>query len=332
MQLTNTSVIVTGGAGFIGSHVVDVLARQGNDVTVIDDLSIGSKENLEDHLGRPGFELVEVDICDPDAMHAHVRDADVVIHMAIGCLRRSLARPVEVHEINTTGTINVCQAALDNGVRRVLNVSSSEGYGTAQVAPMDESHPLEPITVYGASKAAGEMYALAYGRTYGLETSSVRPFNSYGPREPHLGERAEVIPKFALRIMAGERPVVFGDGSQTRDFTWVEETAAGIVAAAGCDDLVGRSVNLARGVEVSIREIAVLLARALDRPDLVPLIDDGRPGDVDRHHADTRLAADLLGWNPTVSIEEGLGRYVTWLRSTGIDAERWLAAEQLRNW
>ena len=330
--LTDVDVVVTGGAGFIGSHVVDRLLAAGNRVTVIDDLSVGSWDNVAHHERDDRFRFIRADIGDVAALPGHLGDAEVVIHMAIACLRTSLAQPRKVHEINATGTLNVCQAALDTGVRRVVYVSSSESYGTASYVPMDEAHPLEPITVYGASKAAGELYTLAYGRTYGLETAVVRPFNSYGPREPHRGERAEVIPRFALMAMAGRAPVIFGTGTQTRDFTWVEDTAAGIVAAAGSDKLVGETVNVARGEEVSILRIAELVLEATDRTDLEPVLSDARPGDVDRHYADASKAAALLDWRPTIGIEDGIARYVTWLRDQNIDIEGWLASEKVRNW
>ncbi len=332
MRLHDTNVVVSGGAGFIGSHVVDQLVTAGCHVTVIDDLSTGDRSNLERHDGSAAVQLHEADIRDRDAMMDLVRDAEAVLHLAVASLRVSLARPLLVHEINATGTLNVCQAAIHNGVRRVVYVSSSEAYGSAVYAPMDELHPLVPETVYGASKAAGELYALAHYRTYGLETSVIRPFNSYGPREHAEGTSAEVIPRFVYRGMAGLQPIVFGDGKQTRDFTWVEDTARGIILAAESDDLVGGTVNIARGAEVSLLQLIEHIGRLLDRDDFVPIFDDDRPGDVLRHYADVTKAERLLGYRAEVGIEEGLARYVAWLRDTEPDLEAWLQHEPVRNW
>ncbi|MGF1596689.1 MAG: NAD-dependent epimerase/dehydratase family protein [Acidimicrobiales bacterium] len=341
MRLQDRRIIVTGGAGFIGSHVVDLLASAGNEVLVVDDLSTGSRDNLSRHLDGLGADgthpkakvgLIVADIRDADAMHQLIADADMVIHMAVACVRTSLNRPELVHEVNATGTLNVGLAAQRNDVRRLVYVSSSEAYGTARHVPMDEDHPTEPTTAYGASKLAGEAYSLALGRTFGVEVTVIRPFNSYGPREPYRGRRSEVIPKFVLRTAAGGRPVIFGSGLQTRDFTWVEDTARGICAAAAEDALVGGTVNIARGQEISIRQLAAKVLAIFGRGGELPVFDAPRPGDVDRHLADTTKATRLIGWKPTVSIDGGLRRYVDWVAGEGIDVDRWMAEEDQRNW
>ncbi len=344
MKLEDRRIIVTGGAGFIGSHLVDVLVEQGNDVVVVDDLSTGSMDNLARHFPPPSaghrngkdplstVELIEADITDAETMHQVIIDADVVIHMAVACVRTSLNEPEFVHEVNATGSLNIALAAQRNGVRRLVYVSSSEAYGSARHVPMAEDHPMEPTTVYGASKLVGEAYSHAMGHTYGMEVIVIRPFNSYGPREPHTGKRAEVIPKFVLRTMAGARPVIFGSGLQTRDFTWVEDTARGIAAASAQDALVGETVNIARGQEISIRQLAEKVLAIFGRGGELPVFDAPRPGDVDRHFADTTKATRLVGWRPTVSIDEGLRRYVDWVVDQGIKPEHWLEEDQRRNW
>lgn len=332
MDVKDKRIIVTGGAGFIGSHVVDKLILAGSEVVVIDNLSTGSLDNLAAATATGSMRFDEADIRDAAAMSDLVRDADLVIHMAVACVRTSLNDPVFVHDVNASGTLNVCLAAQRNAVGRLVYISSSEAYGSAQYVPMDEGHPMDPTTVYGASKLVGEVYALAMQRTYGTDVTVIRPFNSYGPREPHEGKRAEVIPKFVLRTLAGGRPVIFGDGSQTRDFTWVEDTADGIIAAASSDKLLGERVNLARGQEVSIATLARKVLDVLGHPDLEPIFDDPRPGDVDRLFADTAKANSLIGWEPSCSIDEGLGRYVDWLAGQGIDPVDWLQRETTRNW
>lgn len=323
-------MVVTGGAGFIGSHVVDRLTRLGAEVLAIDDLSVGSEENLASATAA-GARLVVGDVRDAELVKRELAGAAAVIHMACANLRSSLGDPRRAHDINATGTLTIALAAVHHGIERFVYVSSSEVYGSAVTLPMAEDHPLLPTTVYGASKAAGELYAHACMRRYGLPASVVRPFNAYGPREHATGDSAEVIPKFVLRIMTGLPPVVFGDGTQTRDFTWVGDTAAGIVAAAECDALIGEAVNVALGKAVSVGKIADHLLDILHAGDLAPELSDPRPGDVVRHWADTTKARDLLGFESEVPIREGLERYVDWLQAN-MDPELLAHAETVRNW
>lgn len=333
MELTNKRIIVTGGAGFIGSHLVDQLVLRQNEVVIIDDFSTGKRENIEHHSGNPCVLVKQANVRDLDTMIRLSKGADVVFHLAVACLRLSLNDPLNAHETNATGTMNMCQAALVNHVARFIYVSSSEAYGSALYVPMDEGHPLNPTTVYGASKAAGELYALAYWRTYGLPATVVRPFNSYGPREPSEGKRAEVIPRFVFRTLSGAPAVIFGTGAQTRDFTWVEDTARGIMMAGACDALVGGTVNLARGKEVSIERICRLVLEKLGRQDLEPLyLTEGRPGDVERHFADISKAKLLMGFTPSVDIDEGIDRYIRWLNGENPDLTSWMEQDELQNW
>ena len=263
-------------------------------------------------------------------MNRALDGADVVIHMACDNLRASLGNPRKTHEINGTGTLVTALAAVRHGIKRFVYVSTSESYGTAIQLPMPETHPLMPTTVYGASKAYGELCSQACMRTYGLPVTVIRPFNSYGPREHATGNSAEVIPKFVGRIAAGLPPVIFGDGSQTRDFTWVEETALGIIAVTECDALVGDAVNVAHGEEVSIKEIYDLL-REIMGSDVEAETGDPRPGDVARHWADTTKARELAGYEARVRIREGLERYVEWATRGG-GLERPAEADVVRNW
>jgi UDP-glucose 4-epimerase len=328
VELAARRIVVTGGAGFIGSHVVDELVRSGADVTAVDDLSVGNHENLRAAEER-GARLAIGDVRDRDFLDRELRGASVVLHMACDNLRASLANPERSHDVNATGSLRVALAAVEAGVDRFVYVSSSEAYGSAVRMPMDEEHPLLPTTVYGAAKAAGEIYSQACMRAYGLPVTVIRPFNSYGPRSHASGTSAEAIPRFTSRIIAGLPPVVFGSGSQLRDFTWVEETAEGIVAAAASDELVGDAVNIAYGQGVSVREICDLLLEILES-DLEPELVEARPGDVERHFADTTKARDVLGFAPQVAIREGLERYVEWFKANG-QAEV-ASAEAVRNW
>ena|SRR5438034_4730620 len=331
MRISGKRVVVTGGAGFIGSHVVDHLVEAGADVVILDDLSAGTRANVADALRR-GAELVVGDVRDPNAVEQAVGGAELVLHMACQNLRASLGKPIPTHEVNATGTLVTCLAAVARGVKRYAYVSSSEAYGSAQTLPMAEDHPLEPTTVYGASKAAGELYTLSCLHTYGLPAVVIRPFNSYGPREHAAGDSAEVIPKFATRMLAGLPPVIFGDGEQMRDFIWVEETARGIVAAAACDRLVGEAVNIAYGHSATVAEVARLLAEAVGAQTLRPEFAERRPGDVDRHWADTTKAREVVGFEAKIPLAEGLSRYVEWLRSTPVSRDTHGEPTVVRNW
>lgn len=330
MEIEGKRVVVTGGAGFIGSHVVDRLVAAGARTVALDDLSVGRRENIR-QAEAAGAEFVEGDIRNPETMREVLTDATVVIHMACDNLRASLKDPLHTHDVNGTGTVVTVLAAVEAGIERFVYISSSESYGSAVVTPMPESHPLRPTTIYGASKAAGELYAQSAMRRYGLPVVVIRPFNAYGPRGHAEGTSAEVIPKFVTRLLAGQQPVIFGDGSAMRDFTWVEETAFGIVAATGCDALVGDEVNIAYGKGVTIRQIAETLLDILDAHDLGIEYHEPRPGDVAVHFADTSKAKELFGFEAKVGVREGLERYVEWVRSGG-GAEEFARAGPVRNW
>ena len=317
MKLLGSRIMVTGAAGFIGSHLADRLAAD-NEVLLIDDFSIGLRENLAEVEGRSNVRIVEADITNREQMRVLTEGIDVVFHLAISCLRTSLGQPLLSHDINAGGTLNVCLGAREGGVKRLIYVSSSEVYGSAETVPMSETHPCHPTTVYGASKLAGELYALACWRTYGLPVSVIRPFNTYGPREPYAGSRAEVIPRFVLQLEAGRSPVIYGGGTQTRDFTFVDDTVTGLIQAAECDELVGDIVNVAYGQEASIARIAEMLGRLTGRDDIAVKHAEPRPGDVTRHFADIRKAKRLFGFEPTIDLKAGLARTLQWIRDHGI--------------
>jgi UDP-glucose 4-epimerase len=323
--------VVTGGAGFIGSELVRQLAERGDrEVVAIDNLVNGRRENLSGLAPRQ-VTLVEKDIRDLEGIAPYLREASIVYHLACLGVRHSVHSPVENHDVNATGTLRLLAAARSAGVARFVHVSSSEVYGTAKWVPMTEDHPTFPCTVYGGSKLAGECYARAFHRTYGYATVIVRPFNAYGPRSHHEGDSAEVIPKFILRSLAGKPMIVFGDGTQTRDFSYVSDTARGILLAGSSDAAVGRTINLGSGVEMSVNELAAAVAAVTGRAGRV-IYDDPRPGDVLRLRADMSQARALLGYEPSVGFDEGLARMLEWYASLDESPEVLLRREVARNW
>ena len=325
-------IVVTGGAGFIGSELVRQLAARGHDVVVVDNLVNGHRENLQE-IVSDRVRLVVADVRDPGTMARVLRNAELVFHLACLGVRHSIHSPLENHEVNAGGTLTLLSAARDSGVKRVVHVSSSEIYGPARVVPMAEDHPPMPTTVYGASKLAGESYARAFHRTYGYPTVVVRPFNAYGPRCHHEGDSGEVIPKFLLRCLAGSPMVIFGDGAQTRDFTYVSDIANGIMLAGFEDGAVGETINLGSGSETTINDLAALVGEVAGRVDGAQVVHDAeRPGDVRRLCADTSRAKALLGFGPTVSLREGICRLREWYSKLGRPVEALLAEEIVHNW
>ena len=324
-------VLVTGGAGFIGSELVRQLAGRGFGVRVVDNLINGRRENIAAVLGE-NIELVVADVRDSKSMASVVRDVEIVFHLACLGVRHSIHSPVENHEVNASATLGLLNTARANGVERFVYVSSSEVYGTARTVPITEEHPTLPMTVYGASKLAGEAYTRAFWETYRYPTVVLRPFNAYGPRCHHEGDSGEVIPKFLLRCLAGRPMVIFGDGAQTRDFTFVEDTAAGILAAGLSDASVGQTFNLGSSKEIQIRELANMIAQVLARPNAESMHVEPRPGDVLRLLADCSKARRLLHFEPAVSLRDGLARLRDWYLSQGESPEKLLEREVIRNW
>jgi len=326
-----TRILVTGGAGFIGSELVRQLAGQGAEVIVVDSLVTGRRENLA---GIPGgrVRLVEADVRDGERVRALMRGVGLVFHLACRGVRHSLHSPDENHDVNATGTLRLLSAARAARVGRFVYVSSSEVYGTAQRVPMDEEHPTLPSTVYGASKLAGEAYTRAFHRTYGLPAVVVRPFNSYGPRSHHEGDSGEVIPRFTLSCLARRPVVIFGDGGQTRDFTYVADTARGIALAGWATGCVGETINLAGGREIAVGDLAGEVAAVVGCGPLRIDHDAPRPGDVRRLCGDGSKARRLLGFEPTVTLGDGLARLRDWYLDLGPGPEELLGGVRRRNW
>jgi len=306
MTISGT-VLVTGGAGFIGSHLVEHLLANGQRVTVLDNFRNGRHANLPSP-APPGLDIIEGDIVDRATCDRAMRNIDTVFHLACLGVRHSLHSPVENHQVNALGSLNVLEAARHATVRRFVYVSTSEIYGRARDFPITEQGTPWPLTVYGSSKLAGEHYARSYFECYGLPVVCVRPFNNYGPRSHFEGDCGEVIPRFILLALAGQPPVVFGDGSVTRDFLYVADGAAALARIASADTLVGEVVNLGYGEETRIDTLARAVLEAAGRKDLEPVFDAPRPADVPKLWVDTTKLRRAIGFQPKVSLDVGIGR------------------------
>ena len=323
--------LVTGGAGFVGSALVRDLVGRGRDVVVLDDLSTGRAELLDD-LAADHVEIVVGDVRAPASFADRLRDAKTVYHLACVNLRRSLQDPFAAHDVNATGTLQLLEAARAVGVGRFVHVSSSEVYGPARTVPMAEDHPTEPTTAYGASKLAGEAYARAHHLRYGMPVVVVRPFNAMGPDAHHEGDSGEVIPRFMLRALAGQAPIVFGDSTHTRDFLVVKDCAEALVRIAETDAVVGDIVNLGYGEETRIGDLGRLVLAATGRTDLQVQCEAERPGDVPRLWVDPAKLRAATGWRPRTTLAEGLRITLDHYRQLYAANPRCLEQMTTRNW
>jgi len=307
-------MLVTGGGGFIGSNLARALLAAGHEVRVIDNFATGRRGNLAGV--ERDVEVIDADVLDRTALDKAIDGVSVVFHQAaIPSVSRSVADPLRSHEANATGTLAVLVAARDVGVDRVVYASSSSVYGGAAALPVHEELPTRPISPYAVSKLAGEAYCRAFTATFRLSTVSLRYFNVFGPRQDPTSEYAAVIPRFVTALLAGTSPVVFGDGEQSRDFTFIDNVVQANVLAAGAgDEASGRAFNIAHGDRRSLNQLLEAL-RSIIGSDLQATYEDPRPGDVRHSQADLTAAREVLGYRPGVSFEEGLRRTVDWLSS-----------------
>ena len=307
------NALVTGGAGFIGSHLVTALVERGDSVRVLDNFASGKRHNLAHLAGR--VEIVESDVLQTVQLEKAMADVEVVFHQAaLASVPRSLEKPFDTHAACATGTLNVLEAARRSGVRRIVYAGSSSAYGNSPTASKRETDLLAPLSPYAAAKLAGEMYCQAYAASFGVETVVIRYFNVFGPRQDPHGEYSAVIPKFVVAMLAGQRPTIFGDGLQSRDFTYVENVVRGNLAAAECPTASGRTFNIACGRQYNLVELIASINGVLGTH-IEPIFRPARAGDVRDSLADISAAREALNYEPTIDFDEGLRRSIDYYRT-----------------
>lgn len=310
MSLTS-KVLVTGGAGFIGSNLAGELVRRGAKVTIIDNFVTGYRENLDEIGGS--FDFIEGDLNDDEKLRQAVEGSEIVFHQAaLPSVPRSVEDPIETHRACVNATFNLLVKAKDAGVRRVVYAASSSAYGDQPVLPKVETMSPDPLSPYAAAKLTGEYYCRVFSNVYPIEAISLRYFNVFGPRQNPSSEYSGVISRFIDALMKGERPVIYGDGEQSRDFTFIDNVVDANIRAANCSGGSGKVVNAANGEKISLNELLDTLKKITGRTDLEPHYKPERPGDVKHSQADNSRARELFDYQRLVGLEDGLRRTIDW--------------------
>ena len=309
--------LVTGGAGFIGSHLAAALAQRGARVRIIDDLSTGRRENLEGIKGDIDF--IQASLVDMAATRRILEDVEIVFHeAAIPSVPRSVDNPLETHDASVNATFSLLLAARDRKVRRVIYAASSSAYGDQPELPKYEDMRPEPLSPYAVAKLVGEYYCRVFTRVYGLETVSLRYFNVFGPRQDPRSQYSGVISRFVTALMEEQRPVIYGDGEQSRDFTYVSNVVDANMRAAESARAVGQVINVGNGVRVTLNNLLIRLKSLTGQHNIEAEYQDARQGDVRHSLADISRARDLLGYEPRVDLEEGLRLTIDWWSSQSV--------------
>ena len=304
--------LVTGGAGFIGSHLAEELVRRGHRVRVADNLITGKRRNI-DHIS--GIEFVEGDLAELAVAHRAVSGVEYVLHQAaIPSVPRSVNDPIASNRANIDATLNVLVAAREAGAKRVVYAGSSSAYGDTPTLPKREDMPTNPLSPYALQKLVGEQYSQMFTRLYGFETVTIRYFNVFGPRQDPGSPYSGVISLFATALLERRRPTIYGDGEQTRDFTYVANVVDGVLRACEAPGVAGEAINVATGGRISLNELLRVMNRIVGA-DIRPIYADARAGDVRDSQADISKARRLLGYEPLIALEEGLRRTLAWCRS-----------------
>jgi len=305
-KISNSRILVTGGAGFIGSHLVDQLLNTGYNVVVLDNLSNGNLDNLSDALVNPKFKFIEGTILDSDICHLAMTDVDVVFHLACLGVRHSIHSPFENHQVNAEGTLNILLAAKKVNVKQFIYISTSEIYGRTSTFPITENNLTHPLTVYGASKLAGEHYTNSFYECYGMNTTVLRIFNNYGPRAHFEGDSGEIIPRTIVNVLNDIEPVIFGDGSITRDFFFVKDTAKVLSSLIGNIALKGNTYNLGTGVEISMKKLVETILNLIPEKQIPIKYMEDRPADVPRLWVDASKIRNRVNIENECDFENGI--------------------------
>ena len=314
MGLTS-KVLVTGGAGFIGSNLADELVGQGAKVVIIDNLITGFRENLEEISGD--FDFIEGDLNDPTALNKAIEGVEIVFHeAAVPSVPRSVADPNETHQACVNATFNLLLKAKESGVRKFIYAASSSAYGDQEILPKVETMRPEPLSPYSAAKLVGEYYCSVFSQVYGLETLSLRYFNVFGPRQNPSSQYSGVISRFIDALMTGEQPVIYGDGEQTRDFTYIANITNANIKAAQMTRGFGGVANVANGERVSLNELLEVMKRVTGRNDITPIYEAPRKGDVKHSQADNSRACEWFGYEKLVDLEPGITKTIDWWKTS----------------
>lgn len=312
-----TSFLVTGGAGFIGSNIVEKILYLGHKVKVLDNFSTGKRENIAEFLKKSNFELIEGDIRDINTCRTACKDVDYVIHQAAwGSVPRSIEMPVLYDDINVKGHLNMMQAARENNVKKFVYASSSAVYGDDPILPKQEGSEGKVISPYALTKRINEEYADLYYRLYGLETVGLRYFNVFGKRQDPNGAYAAVIPKFVKELLGGIQPVIYGDGETSRDFVFIDNVVeANLKACIACKEASGRAFNIGYGEKTSLNDLYKKLSELLEKTDISPRYEKEREGDIKHSTASIEKAKEILKYNPQYSVNEGLELTIDWYKN-----------------
>jgi len=314
MSLSGTA-LVTGGAGFIGSHIAAALLAAGARVRVLDDLSTGHRENIEEIGGDLDF--IEASVADQQLLNKALEGVEVVFHeAAIPSVPRSVEAPRQTHVASVDGTFSLLLAARDNKVRRVVYAASSSAYGDQPTLPKVETMQPDPLSPYAVAKLVGEYYCQVFTRVYGLETVSLRYFNVFGPRQDPGSQYSGVVSRFISSLCSDERPVIYGDGEQSRDFTYIDNVVAANLSAASAKDASGKVINVANGQRITLNELLAELKALIGKQDVTAEYREPRVGDVRHSLADNSLARKFLGYEVKVDLREGLQRTIDWWKSS----------------
>ena len=309
-MVQNSRILVTGGAGFIGSHIVGKLLETEAQVTVLDSLDTGKMENIAQHKENSNFSFVKGDVRNLRLVKQLVKDVDSVVNFAaIASVQRSIENPLLVNEVNVKGALNLLKASVDSGAKRFIQASSAAVYGDPQMLPVREDFAPKPLSPYAVSKIAGDNYAKVFNQVYGLETVSLRFFNVYGPRQAN-NAYSGVITIFANEILDYKSPRIFGDGEQTRDFVFVEDAVSAVMLALTEEKAAGEIFNIATGKATTINKIVQILQKIIGKENLKPVHEEPREGDIRHSYASIEKARTALGYKPVFSLERGLKKLV----------------------